>query len=70
MFPIFGFQNIVPVVRRDVLRRQGTAFARTLDTVTAKLTDDELQKMNGAVDLRKERPAAVAPRFLREKGQT
>ena len=67
---VFGFQNIVPVVRNDVLSRQGPAFARTLDAVTATLTDEELQKMNGAVDLRKERPEAVAARFLREKGLT
>lgn len=65
---VWGYQNIVPVVRRSVLSRQGPDFARTLDAVTAKLTDRELQQMNGAVDLRKERPADVAARFLRAQG--
>jgi osmoprotectant transport system substrate-binding protein len=65
---VFGFQNIVPVVRDDVLARQGPGFARTLDAVTAKLTDRALQNMNASVDLDKERPADVAARFLRENG--
>ena len=67
---VFGFQNIVPVVREDVLARQGPGFARTLDAVTAKLTDEALQDMNAAVDIDKQRPAAVAARFLREHGLT
>jgi osmoprotectant transport system substrate-binding protein len=61
---IFGFQNIAPVVDRDVLKRQGPAFRRTLDAVSATLTNGALQSMNGDVDLRGEKPAAVARRFL------
>ena len=61
---IFGFQNIVPVVSRKVLREQGPEFARTLNAVSAKLTNDALQGMNAAVDLRKQKPADVARRFL------
>ena len=67
---VFGFQNIVPVVRDDVLGRQGPAFARALDAVTAKLTDEALQNMNAAVDVDKQRPADVAAQFLRENGLT
>jgi len=63
---IFGYQNIAPVVRRTVLEEQGPGFARTLDAVTARLTNGALQEMNGDVDLRGERPADVAARFLRE----
>jgi osmoprotectant transport system substrate-binding protein len=65
---IFGFQNIVPVVSRKVLREQGPEFARTLNAVSAKLTNDALQSMNAAVDLRKQKPADVARRFLSQNG--
>jgi osmoprotectant transport system substrate-binding protein len=65
---IFGFQNIVPVVSRKVLRAQGPAFEATLNAVSAKLTNDALQTMNAAVDLRKQKPAAVARRFLLQNG--
>ena len=64
---IFGFQNIVPVVDRDVVRTQGRRFAETLDAVTVELTDAALRRMNGAVDLRGQKPADVARRFLRER---
>src|SRR3954465_467443 len=65
---IFGFQNIVPVVSRKVLREQGPAFAQTLNAVSAKLTNGALQSMNGAVDLKHQKPADVARRFLRTNG--
>src|SRR3954464_11530477 len=65
---IFGFQNIVPVVSRKVLRAQGPQFARTLNTVSAKLTNEALQNMNAAVDLRKQKPADVDRRFLQQHG--
>src|SRR4051812_21798436 len=65
---IFGFQNIVPVVSKKVLREQGPEFARTLNVVTAKLTNEALQRMNAAVDLRKQKPADVARRFLLQNG--
>jgi osmoprotectant transport system substrate-binding protein len=65
---IFGFQNIVPVVSRKVLAAQGPAFAETLDSVSAKLTNDALQNMNAAVDLAHQKPAAVARAFLRDHG--
>jgi osmoprotectant transport system substrate-binding protein len=65
---IFGFQNIVPVVSKKVLRAQGPEFARTLNAVSAKLTNDALQSMNAAVDLRKQKPADVARRFLLQNG--
>jgi osmoprotectant transport system substrate-binding protein len=65
---IFGFQNIVPVVSKKVLREQGPEFARTLNAVSAKLTNDALQSMNAAVDLRKQKPPEVARRFLLQNG--
>ena len=65
---IFGFQHIAPVVARDVLRRQGPEFGRTLDTVSARLTDEALRRMNAAVDLKGRAPEAVAEEFLRDQG--
>ena len=65
---IFGFQNIVPVVSQKVLREEGPAFRRSLNAVSAKLTNGALQRMNGAVDLRGQKPADVARRFLRQNG--
>jgi osmoprotectant transport system substrate-binding protein len=65
---IFGFQNIVPVVSKKVLREQGPEFARTLNAVSARLTNDALRGMNAAVDLRKQKPADVARSFLLQNG--
>jgi osmoprotectant transport system substrate-binding protein len=61
---LYGFQHIAPVVDRKMLRAEGPAFRRTLDTVTGLLTNAALQDMNGAVDLRGQKPAAVARQFL------
>jgi osmoprotectant transport system substrate-binding protein len=65
---IFGFQNVAPVVSKKVLAAQGPAFQQTLNAVSAKLTNDAMQKMNGAVDLDKQKPAAVAKAFLQANG--
>jgi osmoprotectant transport system substrate-binding protein len=61
---VFGFQNVAPVVSQKVLDAQGPAFAETLNAVSSKLTDEAMRKMNAAVDLDKQDPAAVAKRFL------
>ena len=63
---IFGFQNIVPVVNEKVLAAQGPVFARTLNAVTTKLTNEALRDMNAAVDLERRSPAEVAREFLRK----
>ena len=65
---IFGFQNIVPVIEREVLRRQPFEFRRTVNAVSAKLTNRRLREMNGAVDLDGREPAEVAREFLAENG--
>lgn len=65
---IFGFQNIVPVVNERVLEEQGPEFESTLNAVSAKLTNEALQAMNGAVDLEKREPEDVAREFLRANG--
>jgi osmoprotectant transport system substrate-binding protein len=65
---IFGFQNVAPVVARSVLRRQGRGFARTLDAVSARLTNAAMRSMNAAVDIDRRRPGPVARAFLRAQG--
>ncbi len=65
---IFGFQNVAPVVSKKVLTAQGPAFEQTLNAVSSKLTNDAMQKMNGAVDLDKQKPADVAKAFLQANG--
>ena len=65
---IFGFQNIVPVVRQSVLARAGEPFRQTLDAITTKLTSQALREMNAEVDLRGRPPAVVARAFLQRNG--
>jgi osmoprotectant transport system substrate-binding protein len=65
---IFGFQNVAPIVSKKVLSQQGPEFGATLNAVSAKLTTEAMQKMNAAVDLDKQKPAAVAKQFLQANG--
>jgi len=62
---VFGFQNVAPIVSRRVLDEQGPEFRATIDRVSAKLTTVAMRRMNAAVMLRHESPAAVARNFLR-----
>jgi len=62
---IYGFQNSAMVVSKRVLARLGPDFARTINAVSAQLTDLTMQRLNAAVDLDKQQPATVARQFLR-----
>jgi osmoprotectant transport system substrate-binding protein len=61
---LFGFQNVAPVVRKSVLKREGPAFAQTLNAVSGRLTTAAMQRMNAQVVLDHRTPAAVAHQFL------
>jgi osmoprotectant transport system substrate-binding protein len=61
---VFGFQNVAPVVRTEVLDEQGAAFRETLEALDALLTTEAMQRMNAAVDIDKQSPADVAREFL------
>lgn len=61
---VFGFQNVAPVVKQSLLKTEGPAFTQTLNAVSALLTIPAIQKMNAAVALDKQSPAAVAHAFL------
>jgi osmoprotectant transport system substrate-binding protein len=65
---LFGFQNVTVVFRRDVLTRQGPAFARVINAVSAKLSTQALRVMNASVVLDEQSPPAVAKQFLRANG--
>jgi osmoprotectant transport system substrate-binding protein len=65
---IFGFQNVTFLVRRKVLQREGPAFQRTINTVSANLSTQALRVMNAAVDLDQQSPAVVARQFLQANG--
>lgn len=62
---IFGFQNVAPVVNTKMLAKLGPEFTSTLNAVSAKLSNEAMIKMNGAVDLDKQKPARVAQAFLK-----
>lgn len=59
-------ENVVPVVRREVLDAYGPPLARLLDAVTARLVAGDLIELNGQVELEQRAPAAVAAAWLRE----
>ena len=61
---VFGFQNVAPIVKKSVLKAEGPVFEQTINKVSALLTLDAIRKMNGAVALDQQSPAAVAHKFL------
>jgi osmoprotectant transport system substrate-binding protein len=65
---VFGFQNVAPVVKQDVLAAEGPAFAETLNKVSALLTIPAIQQMNKAVSVDKQSAASVAKQFLAANG--
>jgi osmoprotectant transport system substrate-binding protein len=64
---LFTFQNVAPVIRRDLLRKN-PSLANAIDAVTSKLTTPAMRAMNAAVVQRGQQPAAVAQQFLRRAG--
>jgi osmoprotectant transport system substrate-binding protein len=65
---IFGFQNVTFAVRSNVLSREGPAFARTINAVSARLSTQALRVMNADVSLDQQSPAVVAHQFLGANG--
>ncbi len=61
-------QNIVPVVRQDVVDAYGADFVALLDSVTSKLTTQLLTDLNAKVEIDQEDPADVATTWLQENG--
>jgi|SRR5581483_1586193 len=65
---VTGFQNVVPIVKTSVAKAAGPDFAKTVNAVSAKLTQDAMVAMNKAVIVDKQSPAAVAKQFLHANG--
>lgn len=65
---IFGFQNVAPIISKQVLAQGGSALASIVNSVSAKLTLPAMQAMNKAVAIDKKTPAAVAAAFLKANG--
>jgi osmoprotectant transport system substrate-binding protein len=62
---LFAFQNLAPVIRRDLARKYGQRLSGPVDALSRRLTTDVMRRMNAAVDLKGEKPAAVAERFIK-----
>jgi osmoprotectant transport system substrate-binding protein len=60
-------ENVTPIVRTDALRRFGSRLAEVTNAVSAALTTEDLQRMNGDIAAG-ETPAAVAAGWLAEHG--
>src|SRR4051794_661864 len=65
---MFPPQNSTLVVRKDVADRAGPDLRKTVELISAQLTDDTMRELNARVDLDHEPPARVASDYLREKG--
>jgi osmoprotectant transport system substrate-binding protein len=59
---IFGFQNVAPVVSKQI---DSEDLRSVVDDVSAKLTLDAMRAMNKAVAIDKQSPASVARAFLK-----
>jgi osmoprotectant transport system substrate-binding protein len=62
---LFAFQNLAPVIRADLVRKYGARLTGPINSLSRRLTTGTMRAMNAAVDLRGQKPAAVAARFLR-----
>jgi osmoprotectant transport system substrate-binding protein len=66
---IFGFQNVAPVVKQNLLKGQnGALLTSTANAVSAKLTLKAMQAMNKAYYVNKATPKQIAHGFLAANG--
>ena len=65
---IFGYQQVVPVVKKSLIQSEGPAFSQILNAVSASLTTDAIVAMNKAVQIDQQDPAKVATAFLQANG--
>ena len=60
--------NVVPVVRDDLLAREPVDFATVVNGLTARITSEELIGLNRQVDVERREPREVAAGWLKAKG--
>lgn len=65
---IFGFQHVAPVIKKDVLQKQGPEFAQTLNWVDSLLTLKAVQALDTAIQTQHQDEMAVAKKFLEANG--
>jgi glycine betaine/choline ABC-type transport system substrate-binding protein len=61
-------ENVVPLVRRDVVARYGPRLLAVPDTVSARLMTGSLRALNARVELRGDDPRLVAENWLQAQG--
>lgn len=61
-------QNIVPVMRQEIVDAYGDDFVELVDSVTASLTTENLTELNAMVEVDQEDPEDVAEQFLEDNG--
>jgi len=62
---IFGFQNVGLVASKSALSAEGPDFLKTVNKVSALLTQKAIITLNAAVELNQQSPAVVAKAFLK-----
>ena len=65
---IFGHGNVIPVTTRRALRREGKAFARTIERVDSLLTLRAIRGLNSEIELGGHSPTQIALQFLEGNG--
>jgi osmoprotectant transport system substrate-binding protein len=65
MFPPY---NSTFLVKQDTIQKAGPDLQKTIDLVSAGLTDEVMQELNARVDLDKKTATAVAKEYLTESG--
>jgi osmoprotectant transport system permease protein len=56
-----------PLIREDTLKKY-PELKRVLNSLAGKISNEEMQQLNGKVDIEKQDPDAVAKAFLKERG--
>ncbi len=64
----FGWGNVVPVVSAKAVAAEGSAFTDTIQRVDDMLDTETMRKLNYAVSIAGQDPAAVARQFLQTHG--
>ena len=66
--PIAGAENVVPIVRNEIVEAYGQDFEDAVNGVTEKLTTEGLTALNERVEVDKDDPDEVAADWLQEEG--
>jgi osmoprotectant transport system substrate-binding protein len=65
---VFPPDNAIPVVRNDLLQQGGDELKKTINDLSAKITTEEITKLNAMVDLDRQDPEDVATQWLQQQG--